>query len=221
MNDKKMEDGKMQRKKSKFWLFVFSFMPGAGQMYMGFMKMGIGLMFIFITMIAVISYFNLGFLTAFPFVIYFYSFFHAHNLGSMDDLAFNAVEDSYLFGLDSLGDMEYLKEKLTGKNKKIVAAALVVIGVMMLWHAVFDLLFDIFGWDAQYLRVVYFFMRDDLPRFLVGIIIIWIGVVMIRGKKVDSGIEEEHIFTQPSDTEVRGIPEIERSATENSHGMEE
>ncbi len=211
----------MQRKKSKFWLFVFSFMPGAGQMYMGFMKMGISLMFIFITMVAVVSYFNLGFLAAFPFVVYFYSFFHANNLGSMDDAAFNAVEDRYLFGLDSLGDMEYVKEKLTGKNKKIVALVLVAIGVVMLWHAVFDLLFDIFGWDAQYLRVVYFFMRDDLPRFVVGLVIIWIGVVMIRGKKVNLATEDDHVYTQPSGGQAQDLPEIGCNKAEGSREAEE
>lgn len=211
----------MQRKKSKFWLFIFSFMPGAGQMYMGFMKMGTSLMFIFITMVAVVSYFNLGFLAAFPFVVYFYSFFHANNLGSMDDAAFHAMEDSYLFGLDSLGDMEHVREKLTGKNKKIVAVALVVIGVVMLWHAVFNLLFDIFGWDAQYLRVVYFFMRDDLPRFLIGIVIIWTGIVMIRGKKVDSAPEDDHVYTGPSGGQAQDMPEIVCNSAEDDHGAQE
>lgn len=34
----------MQRKKSKFLTFLFSLIPGAGEMYMGFMKMGVSLM---------------------------------------------------------------------------------------------------------------------------------------------------------------------------------
>ena len=34
----------MRRKKSKFLTFIFSLLPGAGEMYMGFMKMGVSLM---------------------------------------------------------------------------------------------------------------------------------------------------------------------------------
>ena len=37
----------MTKKKSGFWTFVFSLLPGAAEMYMGFMKMGISLMGLF------------------------------------------------------------------------------------------------------------------------------------------------------------------------------
>ena len=50
----------MQRKKSRFWLFLFSFMPGAGEMYMGFMKMGLSLMLGFMILVAIVGYTNLG-----------------------------------------------------------------------------------------------------------------------------------------------------------------
>ena len=32
-----------QQKKSKFFTFMFSFIPGAAEMYMGFMKQGVSL----------------------------------------------------------------------------------------------------------------------------------------------------------------------------------
>ena len=43
----------MIRKKSKGWTFIFSLLPGAGEMYMGFMKQGLSLMTIFATLCAV------------------------------------------------------------------------------------------------------------------------------------------------------------------------
>ncbi len=43
----------MQRKKSRFWLFMWSLIPGAGDMYLGFMKMGISLMLGFMALIVV------------------------------------------------------------------------------------------------------------------------------------------------------------------------
>lgn len=37
----------MRKRKNGFWTFVFSFIPGCAEMYMGFMKMGLSLMVAF------------------------------------------------------------------------------------------------------------------------------------------------------------------------------
>ena len=81
---------------------------------------------------------------------------------------------------------------MTDKKKKGVAAIFILIGVIMLWQAAFSLLCDIFGWDNVVLRQIYFFMRDDVPRFVVAIAIIWAGLVMIRGKKDESGYSSDN-----------------------------
>ena len=75
----------MTRKKHGFWLFIFSLLPGAGEMYMGFFKQGIGLMaqFSFVLMLA--AYLNIGPLLFILPIIWFYSFFHVHNLASLPD----------------------------------------------------------------------------------------------------------------------------------------
>ena len=49
----------MTHKKSSFWRFLFSLIPGAGEMYMGFLKMGTSLMALFILLIFVPA--SLGF----------------------------------------------------------------------------------------------------------------------------------------------------------------
>ena len=38
----------MRHKKNRFWTFLFSLFPGAGEMYMGFMKQGVSLMTLFL-----------------------------------------------------------------------------------------------------------------------------------------------------------------------------
>lgn len=181
----------MQSKKSRFWLFIWSLMPGAGEMYLGFMKMGLSLMLGFMGLIAITAITNIGALSIFPVTMWFYSFFHANNLASMDAQAFSMVKDEYLFGLDGLENMEKLNAKMTDKKKKVIAAILILVGVIMLWQEMFSLLIDIFGWDNYLLSQVYSFVRYDLPRFVVGIAIIWAGVVMIRGKKEDIVLEEQ------------------------------
>ena len=53
------------KKKGKFLTFCFSMMPGAAQMYMGFMKMGVSQMLLFLLVITVSIWLNQGALAAF------------------------------------------------------------------------------------------------------------------------------------------------------------
>lgn len=176
----------MQRKKSRFWTFIFSFVPGAGEMYMGFMKMGLSLMLGFMILSAIVGYTNLGVLSVFPITLYIYSFFHANNLSSLNDVEFRNIEDRYMFGFDGI---ENMRMKLEGRNRKIAALILIVLGIIMLWQVVFNLLCDIFGWDNRFLSAIYYFVRDELPRVVIGIGVIWAGMALIRGKRI--GMNEE------------------------------
>ena len=70
-----------QQKKNSFFTLVFSFMPGAAEMYMGFMKNGLSLMGIFALgfIIPVVLRVNDVFILP-VIVVWFYGFFHARNL---------------------------------------------------------------------------------------------------------------------------------------------
>lgn len=180
----------MKSKKSKFWLGVWSLVPGAGEMYLGFMKMGVSLMLAFGVSIALISMTGLDALSILPVTIYIYSFFHANNLGRVDDQTFQNIEDVYLFGLEGISD---IRIKVTGKYRKAAAIVLIFVGVVMIWNTIFTLLCDIFGWDNAYLSQVYYFVRDEVPRILIGIAVIWGGIVMLRGKKAEEPAVETTI----------------------------
>lgn len=170
----------MKKKKNRFLLFLCSLVPGAGEMYLGFMKMGVSILLGFMLSIAVVAFTMLDWLAVIPVTIYVYAFFHANNLGGLDDAAFEAMEDEYLFGMDALQDWKF---KLTGKYRTASAVVLIIIGISMLWNVVLDQLLDIFGWENVYLSVIYSFIESDLPRMVIGIAVIWAGIVMIRGKK--------------------------------------
>ena len=75
----------MTRKKKKFLTFCFSLLPGAGEMYLCFMKQGISLMGIFFLVWALSGMLNLPALLFVQPVIWFYSFFHVHNLNSLPE----------------------------------------------------------------------------------------------------------------------------------------
>lgn len=170
----------MKKKKNRFWLFILSLWPGAGHMYMGFMKMGLSFTLGFMVSIMLVSVTNIGAFAVLPITLYIYSFFHANNIGGMDDESFMALEDVYLLGLDRIGDQQI---KVDQKSKKIVAVALIIIGLYMLWNLAFELLRGLLGWDNPILKEIYYFMRDDLPRAVFAIAIIWFGMVLLRGKK--------------------------------------
>lgn len=169
----------MKKKKNRFWLFVFSLWPGAGHMYIGFMKMGLSFMTGFLLSCAVVGITNIGVLAVFPIIIYVYAFFHANNLGSLDDEQFAAMEDEYLFGF---ANMDYSRLKLNRRNRNLAAAALIILGVCMLWNVGLGMLRDYMGWDNPVVRMIYYTVRDELPRAVLALLIIWVGVRMLRGR---------------------------------------
>ena len=65
----------MRRKKNGFFTFIWSFMPGAAEMYMGFMKCGISLMVLFLGGFMLSSLIRIGDVMLFlPILVWFYSF---------------------------------------------------------------------------------------------------------------------------------------------------
>lgn len=148
-------------------------------MYIGFMKMGLSFMTGFLLSCAVVGITNIGVLAVFPIIIYVYAFFHANNLGSLDDEQFAAMEDEYLFGF---ANMDYSRLKLNRRNRNLAAAALIILGVCMLWNVGFGMLRDYMGWDNPVVRMIYYTVRDELPRAVLALLIIWVGVRMLRGR---------------------------------------
>lgn len=203
----------MKKKKSKFWLGVFSLVPGAGEMYLGFMKMGVSLMLMCGLSIALMAMTEIMALSVIVVTIYIYSFFHANNLGRMDDQAFQEMEDCYLFGMDGFLSV---RNSVKGRYKKIVGGILVLFGLAMLWNALFSVLCDIFGWDNEMLREIYRFMRDEFPRVLIGVAVTWGGIWMLRGKKTQSAAYEE--VDRIPETEVVSVQEAYARVIQQEEG---
>lgn len=172
----------MKKQKNRFWLFIFSLCPGAGHMYMGLMRMGLSFMLGFMLLIAVTAITGIDVLAVLPVTLYIYSFFHANNIGGMDAERFAALEDEYLFGF---GEWDTSRLKLNKKNRNIAAVVCIVLGVCMLWNVAFGMVRDYVGWDNPYIRTIYYTMRDEVPRAIIAIGVIWFGVSLLRGKRVD------------------------------------
>ena len=167
----------MKNKKSGFWNFILSWIPGCSEMYMGFMKMGLSLMAVFWGIILAAIVLNLGPLMFLAMIAWFYSFFHARNMYHMDDEMFQMTEDQYLFDADSLTASS---EKIAKRYRKIIAIVLVILGIVLVFRGLYSAVeFALPGIVKEiYRRTAYY-----LPQVIVGIGIIAIGKVMLDGKK--------------------------------------
>ncbi len=170
----------MKRQRNKFLSLIFSCMPGAGQMYMGFMNRGLILMSAFFGAMFLSSIFFGELLFILP-IIWFYAFFDSINLAWADSESFEKEPDTV-----------QMMEKAVGKNplskyKKGVGVALILLGVYVLFEKIHWILNDL---AYKYLGENFFYLADSIPRMFISVIIIIIGIKLILHKKKEMGENE-------------------------------
>jgi len=175
------------KKKSRFLTFCFSLLPGAAEMYMGFMKIGVSMMILFFAVIMLSIWINQGVLGVLAIVIWFYGFFHANHLASLPDEEFAQVKDEYLFGMDALPGIDTVIKKY----HKWIAYLLIFFGVCFLWSSMTDLLYDVLPEAYDFIPRMMWRVGNYVPSFVIGIGIIFAGIKMIAGKKAAFMDEEE------------------------------
>lgn len=175
------------RKGNGVWRFCFSLLPGAGEMYMGFMKQGAVLMTLFLGCCAMSSWLSLdvfGFILP---VIWFYGFFHVHNLAGLPDEEFYSMEDTF-----QAEEWKILNVVGQDRSRRYFAWALILIGSAGIWQIVTRSVTKVlnhYGLSVQIWKDV----TNNVPQVIFSIIIIYIGVQMVKGKKQqleDKGSEE-------------------------------
>lgn len=165
----------MKSKKSRFWNFCLAFLPGCSEMYMGFMKMGLSLMGMFWGVVAVASLLEIGPLVFVAMIVWFYSFFHARNLVHLPEEQFQNLEDEFLVDLTVLN-----KYGRNDGTNKILALVLIIFGGYLCLRSVMRLLWNIVpGFIMNLISVI----GNFIPRMIVGLGIIALGIWMIRGKR--------------------------------------
>jgi len=169
-----------QQKKNKFFTFMFSFIPGAAEMYMGFMKQGISLMTLFMVCLGVplgLHVVDLQFLALSAVVVWFYSFFHARNLAAQPMEDFNVLEDRFIWE----GFLVEKSFKISSPAiRKWAAGILMVLGAVILWDNFSSMIYNLIPnryWDELYPII------DRIPQVVIAVIIIAIGFKLMAGKK--------------------------------------
>lgn len=169
----------MTNKKSKFLTFFISLIPGAGEMYLGFYKTGASIMVLFFGGYGIFGYLFRPFICFLP-VLWFYSFFHTHNLNNMPDDEFYALEDDYLFHIQPSQ-----LTSLAMKYRKPLAFLLIFMGVGIIWNNINHILSSIARWFIWSDAVTSFirYWGNALPQLAAAVLIIWLGWRLIQNKK--------------------------------------
>ncbi len=165
--------------KNRFLVFLFSLIPGAGQMYLGYMRRGICLMALFCAVIALTAIIGLAGL-ALP-VIWAYAFFDTFRLRSaLQDGS--AEPDGYLFGLE-FSDDSILRGFLARRHVLIGWCLILVGGWLLLDRFLLNPLEELFYRLDFYLGVS---MINAIPSLIVALMLIALGVLLIRGRRTQA-----------------------------------
>ena len=160
-----------KKKKNSFWTFIFSLLPGAAEMYMGFMKMGFSLMTMFAVVLVISTMLEVGAFIFFAAIIWFYGFFHARNLAGLDETELEQVEDEYLFVGNDINPAELGK-----KYRRLIAAVLIIVGIAALWNCIYGVIYSICppAWEFPISIIGHL-----LPKVAIAVIVIVFGIKMI------------------------------------------
>lgn len=157
---------------------LFAFIPGAGQMYQGYMKRGLSLML----MCCVIGVLAMLFapIALFLMLVFMYSFFDTLNLRAQIALG-NAPADDYLVHLDP---KDKRLARLLLDSHKLVGWALIAFGALIAYQSlIMNILGDLvyrWGHSSPVFRALYLVMAS-LPDVVVCVVLIVCGIWLVKG----------------------------------------
>ena len=179
----------MRKQKNKILNFVFSCLPGAGHMYLGFMKLGVSLMILFFGIIGLAGWMNFDMLLFILPVLWFYSFFDSLNKYSLSSDDFNKLEDEFIWGKDI--EFNFINKRSV---RSFFSFLLIVIGLVMLVNNVWSILAFYVNTELYWL-IEYAINRSY--QIIFAIVIIILGIKLITGKKKEIA---ERTETDSADT---------------------
>lgn len=157
---------------------LFAFIPGAGQMYQGYMKRGLSLMLMCCAICVLAVLFSP--IAFFLLLVFMYSFFDTLNLRAQIALG-NAPADDYLVHLDP---KDKRLARLLLDSHKLVGWALIAFGALIAYqNLIMNILGDLvyrWGHSSPVFRALYLVMAS-LPDVVVCVVLIVCGVWLVKG----------------------------------------
>lgn len=166
----------MQRK-SGFLTFCFACLPGAGEMYLGYMKRGLSVMIAFWGLIFVASLLNMGILGILAPIIWAYSFFDTFNLRAQTPEQVAANPDAYLFDVESIAGSNW--KNVVARRHNLFGGLLIFLGAYILYNTFLrPLLWDLY---RTYGLVWLGNIMDGIPTLVIAVLIILLGLYLVKG----------------------------------------
>ena len=173
-------------KKNGILTLLFACIPGAGQMYQGYMKRGLSLITMFCLFIILGSTTGLDALVVGCIVVYMYSFFDTFNLRAQI-IAENAPADDYLVHINW---KDKRMQDFMMDSHKLLGWGLIALGGLVAYENVIMRVFGDVMWrwgqDNPVFRAIYL-MLDALPQIVVCVALIVCGMWLVRGPKNKKG----------------------------------
>ncbi|KNF07501.1 hypothetical protein CLPU_16c00570 [Gottschalkia purinilytica] len=150
---------------SKFWVTIFSFIPGAGHMYLGLMKKGLQFMVLFFGVLAIGSVLNTesaAFIISS--IVWFYSFFDCYHSRKKVERGEEITEEDL-----------FIETSLYKLNPKHIGAGLVILGGILLFQRIIDKLIQL-----QLISIDIYVIRS----FLAPLVLIGLGLYILKKTKI-------------------------------------
>lgn len=168
----------MLKQKSKFLTFLFSLVPGAGHMYMGFMHTGLSIMGAFCLVIVATYLTGLGQLLFILPLLWFYSFFDSMNKSGASPDEFALLRDRWLFVNTTDGASHALRQY--GGT----------IGIILIFFGTYLFINNFMHDLRNYLPYIVTKIMQLIPRLAIAAIIIAIGIKLILGKRKEMNADD-------------------------------
>ena len=197
-------------KKNGILTLLFACIPGAGQMYQGYMKRGLSLITMFCLFIIVGSATGLDALVVGCIVVYMYSFFDTFNLRAQI-IAENAPADDYLVHINW---KDKRMQDFMMDSHKLLGWGLIALGGLVAYENVIMRVFGDVMWrwgqNNPFFRAVYL-MLEQLPQIVVCVALIVCGLWLVRGpkgrKQKPQNDAEDEDFTEYTAQDAQAEPE--------------
>ena len=182
--------------RNKYLTFFFAFIPGAGQMYQGYMKRGLTHISLFcgVILLAIVTQ---GLCAVVLPIIWMYSFFDCFNLRGqlLDD---DAPADAFPFNLGSLDELHLS----ASHRSRLLGWGLILLGAFVFFY----LYLPTIGWVLRDLGLS--FLADllwDLPSLLVAVALILTGRRLVKGPQAKAPAPQDYPdYAEESETKEDG-----------------
>ena len=169
-------------KKNGFLTFIFACIPGAGQMYYGYMQRGLSLITMFIACFIVGAIINP--LAALAIIVWMYSFFDTYDL-----IRHLAAGDPKEDGLLLVGNFDDVK-KLIPQHTKLVGWGLIGFGVWALYDLlignwVYKILTNVLGYGHAWDII------NGIPNLVVGGLLVFAGFKLLNMHPAKKNSDDE------------------------------